>query len=27
MQRALLKSGINIDRIRSCLGSNFALYC
>jgi serine/threonine-protein kinase len=26
MLRALQKSGINIDRIRSCLGSNFALY-
>ncbi len=27
MRKTLLKSGIDIDRIRSCLESNFALYC
>lgn len=26
-QRTLLQSGIDIERIRSCLESNFALYC
>lgn len=26
-RRKLLKSGIDVDRIRSCLNSNFALYC
>jgi len=26
-RRKLLKSGIDVDRIRSCLDSNFALYC
>ena len=26
-RKTLLKSGIDIDRIRSCLESNFALYC
>ena len=26
-RRTLLKSGIDVDRIRSCLDSNFALYC
>ncbi len=27
MRETLLKSGIDVDRIRSCLESNFALYC
>ncbi len=27
MRKTLLKSGIDVDRIRSCLESNFALYC
>ncbi len=27
MRQTLLKSGIDVDRIRSCLESNFALYC
>ncbi len=26
-KETLLKSGIDVDRIRSCLESNFALYC
>ena len=26
-RKELLKLGINVDRIRSCLESNFALYC
>ena len=26
-RKGLLKLGINVDRIRSCLDSNFALYC
>ncbi len=26
-RKTLSKSGINVDRIRSCLESNFALYC
>ncbi len=27
MRQTLLESGIDVDRIRSCLESNFALYC
>ena len=27
MRKTLLQSGIDLDRIRSCLESNFALYC
>ena len=27
MRKTLLQSGIDVDRIRSCLESNFALYC
>ncbi len=27
MRKTLLKSGIDVERIRSCLESNFALYC
>ena len=27
MRKTLLRSGIDVDRIRSCLESNFALYC
>ena len=27
MRKTLFKSGIDVDRIRSCLESNFALYC
>ena len=27
MRRTLLKSGFDVGQIRSCLGSNFALYC
>ena len=27
MRKTLSKSGIDVDRIRSCLESNFALYC
>ena len=27
MRKTLLESGIDVDRIRSCLESNFALYC
>ena len=27
MRKTLLQSGIDVDRIRSCLVSNFALYC
>ena len=27
MRNTLLRSGIDVDRIRSCLESNFALYC
>ena len=26
-RRALLNLGIDVDEIRTCLGSNFALYC
>ena len=26
-RRELLRLGIDVDQIRSCLGSNFALYC
>ncbi len=26
-RRKLLKSGIDVDRIKSCLDSDFALYC
>ena len=26
-RKTLLKSGIDVERIRSCLESNFALYC
>ncbi len=27
IRKTLLKSGIDLDRIRSCLESNFAMYC
>ena len=27
MRKTLLKSGIDVDQVRSCLESHFALYC